>query len=300
MLLTKDKVSFIIIFIVLNCLLCKKGVEAAGTEILRKGNSFIKIKEISEENKSVYGEPDHPCSLSEKEIAALLSNISFQKKGILGSEKTERVFSGINLKQVLAPLLAKGFARVNSNQYLLVYNSLARSFFKNKHNYFCTFVVNNNLYVIFGRIHHDLTFPYFDEENIVRNGIEFENPMDEKKTGFWQLIPSPGLYLRPGRENVLIIPVDRKDTFLAADKKKNYTAEFPKKKLNDKGSTIISGDDNRKPVDAGNNTKEDVSYSLKEQLRLLKNLLEEGLISDENYERKKNELLDEYFGAAKK
>jgi len=38
-----------------------------------------------------------------------------------------------------------------------------------------------------------------------------------------------------------------------------------------------------------------VQQPLKEQLRFLKSLLEEGLISDENYERKKNELLDKHF-----
>ncbi len=299
MLFKKDKLFLISFLIILNSLFFSmKEVKATGEMILRDGNSFVKIKELNKRSKAIYGELDHPYSFSEHEIINSLSDISFQKKGIFAPGKTEHVFSRADLEQVLAPLLVEGFARVNPTQYLLVYNSLTRSFLKNKHNYFCMFVMNHNLYILFGRIHQDLTHPYFDEENIVKNGIEFENPMDEKKPGLWKLVPSSGQYLKSDQEYILVIPINenKKDPLISKDDKNRYTPNALRKKSNDKGNVIDNIEDSKIPVNTDSKTEDSVSYSLKEQLKLLKSLLNEELISNENYERKKNELLDEYFG----
>ena len=279
----------------------KENVRAADKTILRNGNSLIKIKELNDKYKATYGTFNHPYSFSEDGIIDIFSNIFFQEKGIFSHGKTERVFSDADLTYTLSPLLVEGFAQLRPTQYLLVYNSLPRTYLKNKHNYFCLFVVGQDLYVVFGRIHQELSHPYKDEENLIKMGIEFENPMDFKSGPLWKLIPVSGQSLHPDRENILIIPLSIKaEEFVVAEEEKKVE---PKKILQKEQDTREVSSDltikNNIPVDvtAGDETKQKEAqwHLLKEQLRFLKSLLEEGLISNENYEKKKNELLDKCF-----
>src|SRR3972149_1562091 len=225
----------------------------------------------------------------------------FLGKGIIGYGKTERVFSDADLAHVLAPLLMEGFMQLGPTQYLLVYNSLARPYLKSKHNYFCIFVANQNLYIAFGRIHQELSYRYSDEENLIKNGIEFENPMEVKKGPLWKLIPAAGQSMHPNRENVLTIPLIRHDgdSSVREGTKKVVSKKSPQKKQNNE--SIYSGHtaENTTPPNTTENSSSKqtgaVQQPLKEQLRFLKSLVDEGLISGENYERKKNELLDKHF-----
>ncbi|MDN3512778.1 MAG: hypothetical protein NG747_00075 [Candidatus Brocadia sp.] len=269
--------------------------------IIRKGNSFVKIKEFDESFKITNGSLNHPYHFSEKELTDIFSQIFFQEKGILGSKKTKQVFSEGDMALVLSPLLVTGFAQLKPTQYLLVYNSLTRSYIKNKHNYFCLFAVGQNLHIVFSRIHQELTRPYTDEENIIINGIEFEYPMNIRKGALWKLSPVSGQSVQPDRENILIIPLSRHDSDLlvsGTDKKGAFKKPVQEKESNGEsvsGFTLKGNSADNEAVNDGMNQTGETSRVLKERLRLLKNLLEEELISHENYEKKKGELLDKYF-----
>lgn len=300
--LGRNKVFLFLGMVFVICLFpCEKIIQAADEIISRKGNSYIKIKELSNRDRVMYGTFNHPYSFSEKEITETFSTLYFQGKGIIGYGKTERVFSDADLAYVLAPLLMEGFMQLGPSQYLLVYNSLTRPYLKSKHNYFCIFVANQNLYVVFGRIHQELSYRYSDEENLIKNGIEFENPMEVKKGPLWRLIPAAGQSMHPNRENVLMIPLIRHDgdSSVREDTGKVVSKQSPQKKQNNE--SIYSGHiaENTAPLNTTENSNSKqtgaVQQPLKEQLRFLKSLLEEGLISGENYERKKNELLDKHF-----
>lgn len=299
--LGRNKVFLFVGMIFMICLFpYEKIIQAADEIISRKGNSYIKIKELSNRDRVMYGTFNHPYSFSEKEIVEIFSNIYFQGKGIIGYGKTERVFSDADLAYVLAPLLMEGFTPLGPTQYLLVYNSLTRPYLKSKHNYFCIFVANQNLYIAFGRIHQELSYRYSDEENLIKNGIEFENPMDVKKGPLWRLIPAAGQSMHPNRENVLMIPLIRHDgdSSVREDTGKVVSKQSLPEKRNNKGVYGQTTEDIA-PLNTTENSSSKqtgaVQEPLKEQLRFLKSLLEEGLISGENYERKKNELLDKHF-----
>ena len=305
--LYKHKLFLIAIIIIMDFFFLYQGnITTADETIVRKGNSFIKIKELNERSKATYGSLNHPYSFSEKELVDIFSHIFFQEKGILGYGKTEQVFTDADLAFILSPLLVEGFAQLKPTQYLLVYNSLTRSYLKNKHNYFCLFMVGQDLHITFSRIHQDLTRPYIDEENIIKNGIEFENPMDIKKGALWKLIPGSGQKLQPDRENTLIIPISSHpaDSLITERDKKSSIKEVSQKRQDNKVDVSDLSEPNRISVNTGENDeakqKNEVSNSLREQLRFLKNLFEEGLISNENYEKKKNDLLDKYFEVSPK
>ncbi len=298
----RNTVSLFLGIVFVMCLFpCKNIIQAADEIISRKGNSYIKIKELSNRDRLMYGTGNHPYGFSEKEIGEILSTIYFQGKGIIGYGKTERVFPDADLAYVLAPLLMEGFTLLGPTQYLLVYHSLTRPYLKSKHNYFCIFVANQNLYIVFGRIHQELSYRYSDEENLIKNGIEFENPMEVKKGPLWRLIPAAGQSMHPNRENVLMIPLIRHDghSSVREDTGNVVSKQSPQKKQNNE--SIYSGHtaENTTPLNTTENSSSKqtgaVQQPLKEQLRFLKSLLEEGLISGENYERKKNELLDKHF-----
>ena len=294
---SKNKLFLIMGITIASCFFfLHENVRAANETILRKGNSFIKIKELSDKYKAVYGTFNHPYSFPEKGIIDIFSNIFSQEKGIISYGKTERVFSDADLAYVLAPLLVEGFAQLRPTQYLLVYNSLFRSYLKNKHNYFCLFVVNQNLYIVFGRIHQELTRPYKDEENFIINAIEFENPMDISNP-LWNIVPVSGQSILPDRKNILVISIGKRvEGFVStkSDKKVEPEKFLQKEQVNKKGPSDLTIESNI-PVDVTTKQKDAEWHLLKEQLRFLKSLLEEGLISNENYEKKKNELLDKYF-----
>ena len=299
--LGRNKVFLFLGMVFMICLFpCEINIQAADEIISRKGNSYSKIKELSNRDRVMYGTFNHPYSFSEKEIIEIFSNIYFQGKGIIGYGKMERVFSDADLAHVLAPLLMEGFTLLGPTQYLLVYNSLTRPYLKSKHNYFCIFVANQNLYIAVGRIHQELSYRYSDEDNLIKNGIEFENPMDVKKGPLWRLIPAAGQSMHPNRENVLTIPLVGHDggSSVREDTGKVVSKKSLPEQRNNKGVYGQTTEDTA-PLNTTENSSSKqtgaVQQPLKEKLRFLKSLLEEGLISDENYERKKNELLDKHF-----
>lgn len=298
----KHRVFFVAFIVIVNYFLFYRETYSAANEtILRNENSFMKIKELNESSQSIYGRFNHPYHFTEKELTDLFSQIFFQEKGMLSSQKTIQVFSAADLSFVLSPLLVTGFEQLKPTQYLLVYNSLTRSYVKNKHNYFCLFVVGQNLYIVFSRIHHELTRPYTDEENIIVQGIEFENPMSIKKGALWKLSPVPGQSVQPDRENTLIIPLRKHESIpvVAKAEQKVASKKPAQEKESDRESTLgfatKSKSADKVAVNDGMKQAGETSHVLKEHLRLLKSLFEEKLISNEDYEKRKNELLDNYF-----
>ena len=200
----------------------------------------------------------------------------------------------------MAPSADGGFyALLGPTQYLLVYNSLTRPYLKSKHNYFCIFVANQNLYIAFGRIHQELSYRYSDEENLIKNGIEFENPMEVKKGSLWRLIPAAGQSMHPNRENVLMIPLIGHDGGSSVREDTGKVVSKNPCRRNETIKVFMVRQQKILPLNTIENSSLKqtgaVQQPLKEQLRFLKSLLEEGLISGENYERKKNELLDKHF-----
>lgn len=299
--LGKSKIFSAVVIMVVTCFFFTGISEAANDPILKNGNSFIKIKKLPSKYKDLYATFNHPYYLSEKQIMEIFSNVFYREKGIFGQGDTGRVFYDYDLAYVLSPLLAEGLSLLEPTQYLLVYNSLTRSYLKNKHNYFCIFVADQNLHIVFGRIHNDLARPYDDEENVVNSAIEFENPMDMKKGPLWKLVPAAGQSLHPYRENILIIPLERNDSnTLVTDTDQKFTHKKPllkrqaPKEVRQDFATENTVPDNE-TTSEGIKKRDTAPHSLKEHLRLLKSLLEEGLISGENYEKKKNELLDKHF-----
>lgn len=298
----KHRVFFAVFIVIVNYFLFyRETCSAANETILRNKNSFIKIKELNESSQAIYGRFNHPYHFSENELTDLLSQIFFQEKGILGSHKTKEVFSAGDLSLVLSPLLVTGFAQLKPTQYLLVYNSLTRSYVRNKHNYFCLFVVGQNLHIVFSRIHQELTRPYTDEENIIIQGIEFENPMSIKKGALWTLSPVSGQSVQPDRENTLIIPLQKHESIpIIAEAEQKVAFKKPVPEEESAGESAPGFATKRKSADTvavndGMKQAGETSHLLKEHLRLLKSLFEEKLISNEDYEKKKNELLDNYF-----
>lgn len=298
----RNKVFLFVGVVCVICMLSYTNTSQAVDEIFsRKGNSYSKIMELSDKDRARYGTFNHPYSFSEKEMIEIFSHIYFQAKGIIGYGKTERVFSDADLVSVLAPLLVEGVMQLRPSQYLLVYNSLTRPYLKSKHNYFCIFVANHNLYIVFGRIHQELLYRHSDEENLIANMIDFESPMDIKKGPLWKLIPTKGQLIPPDRENVLVIPLVRHvvDSSVRKDAGKAVSIQPPRKNENNESIISTQAAEITTPLKAAENSLPaqtvDEQQSFKEKLKFLKSLREEGLISDENYETKKKELLDKYF-----
>lgn len=280
---------------------------------------------------------DHPCELAGNVLTNALSYIYYEERGLLRKKITVRVFQDDEIRK-LVPLIVQAFSVATPTQVVTVSSYSERMILTDQQNYCILFVSEHSLNIAFSRIHMFQTYNDTMSEK-KRNTMAKENPAAINHSRFWKLIPSPGQRLEPNHENWLVIDlsnemyqqpvahrvgtVDEKikvgtselDARLKRLEQKISNAGVPKQIESASPAKEVRSESKiknkliilRELVNDGVISEEDYNYkkakmlreamsdmSIKEQLRETKDLKSEGLITEDDYNEKKKELLDQF------
>jgi hypothetical protein len=209
------------------------------------------------------------------------------------------VFREDELQNILPPIIS-AFSMANDSQDILVFSSPHNVILANTRSYFSMFMTNNELNIVFSTIKSKKSW-LTDGRAIQMNTYSrnsnkyiFKDPLDVKRSSRWRLVPMEGQRFTPGRPNWLII---------------DFTYYGHSNLFGRAGSDNVSDNISDNSIEAGSSVSaierkvrinENVieekkkNQGVRDKLRKLKVLKDEGLISEEDYKKRKKELLGKF------
>lgn len=326
-----------LLFMGIVCMMCLCKFSDACADTYTDGRIVVKHEELPVKKNGRPIQFNHPYELAGNVITNALSYIYFEEKGLLKKKGTLRVFQDDEIRK-LVPLIVQALSVATPTQVVTVSSYSERMLLTDQQNYCAVFISERNLNIAFSRIHMFQSYNDAMSEK-KRYATAKENPSRISHSRFWKLIPSAGQRLEPSHENWLVIDLSNEmyqqpvaQRIGTVDEKiKVGTSELDARlrKLEEKMGTAgetkihksttpvreIRGESKiksklvilREMVDEGIISEEDYDYkkakmlreamgdmSIKEQLQEIKDLKSEGLISEDDYNEKKKELLDQF------
>ena len=303
----------------------------------KEGMITVKHEELPVKKDGRRIQFNHPCKMVGNVITNALSYIYYEERGLLKKKGSLRVFQDDEIKK-LVPLIVQAFSVATPAQVVVVSSYSERMLLTDQQNYCILFISDHSLNIAFSRIHMFQTYNDAMSEK-KRNTMLKENPATINHSRFWKLVPTSAQRLEPDHENWLVIdlsdvmyqqPVAQR-VGTVDEKIKTGTSELDTrlKRLEERlSNTGVSKELEptssareihseskiknkliilRELVNDGVISEEDYDYkkakmlreamsdmSVKEQLREIKDLQSEGLITEDDYNEKKKELLDQF------
>ncbi len=263
------------------------------TTIFSKGKTYVKLEEMRSTKGTSKTFFDHPKYLRSDILPSVLASIYFKEKGIKGWGKEQNVFQESELFNIVPPI-TDAFSRVAPSQYVLAnsnYNK-GKGFFKSElYTIFGLFVSKDKLNVVFSRIQYEPIVEKGESAIFTNPEAVYTDPFSIKKNPFWKIILRPGQRFKKGYSNWLIIDLEE-GSFVEKEEYGKEVAlsgqlEVPNARGEQEGSKVS---DTREIV-SGSPKRVETKLSIKDQLLELKELETSGLITREDYERRKAEIL---------
>ncbi|MDP6924924.1 MAG: SHOCT domain-containing protein [Candidatus Scalindua sp.] len=254
-------------------------------------NTSVEIREELDENGNVIKKNyNHPYYFTAGGLTNILSSIFYTQKNImLGTKGKQRLYQKAELQVIIPPILS-AFSMANDSQDILVLSTVDKVLLADSQSYFSMFISNNELNIVFSDILNKKSFR--DGQSFRKsNKSKFKDPFEVKRSGHWKLIPMEGQRFAPGHQNWLIFDLSSNLFGVAANgNSRGGNANNNPSHTDSRARTI-----ERKIRTSNNFIEEKQKYSdVRDKLKELKVLSDEGLISDEDYELKKKELLNEF------
>jgi len=253
-------------------------------------NASVEIREeLDEKGDVIKKHYNHPYYFTGSGLANILSSIYYtQKSLILGSKGKKQLYKKEELQNIIPPIIS-AFSMANDSQDILVFSTSDKVLLADAQSYFSMFVSNNELNIVFSDI---LNKKSVSDGRAFRksNKSKFKDPFDVKRSSRWNLIPMEGQRFAPGHQNWLIIDLSSNLFGVAGSGNISNNANDSSIQVGGRARTI-----ERKVRTSNNFIKEKQKYQdVRDKLRELKVLSDEGLISEKDYELKKKELLNEF------
>jgi len=288
------KIRLISLFVVLsgavNCtnynpFVLKGQVQDQYDNIFNEGKTYIRLEELKSTKGASKTFLDHPQYLSKDMLASVLSSIYFKEKGIKGWSKEQYVFHESELLK-LTSHIEGAFTRASPSQYILVnsnYTKGKRLFKSEVYTIFGLFVSSDKLNVVFSRIQYEGIINKGRDKTFVDSGdTAFVDPFSITKNPFWKINIRSGQRLKKGHDNWLIIDLEKDALAKKEDHEKKVAPSDKQEGVKVYGT---------KEKVSGSPKRVETKLSIKDQLLELKELETSGLITREDYERRKAEIL---------
>ena len=252
-------------------------------------NTSVEIREELDENGNVIKKNyNHPYYFTAGGLTNILSSIFYTQKNLmLGTKGKQRLYQKAELQVIIPPILS-AFSMANDSQDILVFSTVDKVLLADAQSYFSMFISNNELNIVFSDIQNKKSV---NDGRAFRknNKAKFKDPFEVKRSGRWNLIPMEGQRFAPGHQNWLIFDLSSNLFGVAGNGSSNNANNNPSQ--TDSRSRTIE-----RKVRTSNNfiEKKEKYQDVRDKLKELKVLSDEGLISDEDYELKKKELLNEF------
>ncbi|MCP5007297.1 MAG: SHOCT domain-containing protein [Planctomycetes bacterium] len=262
----------------------------AGLNVYNTGKSYVKLKEssVKEAESGLYF--DHPKFLRNDYVTNAMSSVFFKERGIKGWGKEQNVFQESELLNLL-PHVTGALSKASPSQYAIVtshYQKGKSKFLKTElYTIFAVFVANEKLNIRFSRIQYVPVLENDDDGIFTGNRVVFTDPFSLKSNPSWKLITRPGQRLKEGYSNWLVI--DLQEDALVKEEQKSSVSPH-----NVEGVGHVQEKRETLRIDEGNSTStfhREARTSIKDQLVELKELEKTGLITSEDYDRRKAEIL---------
>lgn len=255
-----------------------------GATIQEQGISVELREQLDETDTVIKKDFDHPYYFTQEGLNKILSSVYFRKRGYLTGKGRKKLFREEELQKIVPPIV-NAFAMATDSQDILVLSSSDKILLTDNQSYFSMFIKDEELNIVFGAIKSKKS--YNDSKAFSgRNTNKLEDPLEAKGSSFWSIIPMGGQRLHKGYKNWLLVDLSNDMFGVTGDAKIGGEVRSPKMNLSSMGSKLVTDE---RLVEEKNKYQ-----SVREKLRGLKDLKDEGLISDEDYEVKKKELLGEF------
>ena len=253
-------------------------------------NASVEIREeLDEKGDIIKKNYNHPYYFTAGGLTNILSSIYYtQKSIILGSKGKKQLYKKEELQNIIPPIIS-AFSMANDSQDILIFSTSDKVLLADAQSYFSMFVSNNELNIVFSDILNKKSIS--DGRSFRKsNKSKFKDPFDVKRSGRWNLIPMEGQRFAPGHRNWLIIDLSSSLYGVAGSGNISNNVNDNPLQVGGRERSI-----ERKVRTSNNFIEEKQKYQdVRDKLRELKVLGEEGLISEKDYELKKKELLNEF------
>ncbi len=255
-------------------------------------NASVEIREeLDEKGNVIKKNHNHPYYFTAGGLANILSSIYYKRKSIImGSKGRKQLYKQEELQNIIPPIIS-AFSMANDSQDILVFSTSDKVLLADAQSYFCIFVSNNELNIVFSDI---LNKKSISDGRAFRksNKKKFKDPFEVKRNSSWELIPMEGQRFAPGHRNWLIIDLSSN---LYGTPASGNVSDSDNTDDQSSSSGVRARAVERKVRSNKNFIEEKKKYQeVREKLKELKVLNDEGLISEEDYELKKKELLGEF------
>jgi len=211
---------------------------------------------------------DHPAELTTEQVAKLLTAAEYEEFSFMAWRSKGRVFIDSEVEKLAKPL-AEALAQATPNQWVhfAVTGQKVELFFKTRHltDGIC-FIQDGRFNLVLGNMNVELINP--DKELYKRD------PRDRLYTDSLRLKVKPDL-------GIALPPIVQGDPWLEKERRNWLTYDLVK--------FFAAGEPAAEPVEATPEPQPDAT----ERLQKLKELYDNGLISEEEYEQKRKEILED-------
>lgn len=276
-------------------------LRAESNPIYKDGDTYVELKD-AEDLKGASGPFSHPYIIDVEKLKKVLSSISFREKGVLSTKGGGKVFTKTETER-LASLISDALSKSTADEYLYVYSPRGRPLLNDLETVFSLFVIDEDMNIAFSRVQARI-------ENVPgsnRSKTPSKDPTSMKDGGFWELAVGDGQKYKEGHRNWLIINLREKafDVKPPAASMPQEEGEYDSysrtdpvmeerlKKIEEQIG-LTSPDNSAPPVQVQPSTPSssgDDDGNMNQKFRDLKELLDNDLISPEDYQYKKKELL---------
>ena len=253
----------------------------------------VDIRErLDEEGNVIKKSFNHPYSFTEARLANILSSVYYKGGEYITGKREKRVFRKEELQNIIPPIIS-AFSMANDSQDILVFSSPHKGLLADTRSYFSMFITNNELNIVFSTIKSKKS--RISDARAIQMGTysrsdktKFKDPLDVKRDSRWSLVPMEGQRLESERQNWLIIGFTNYGD-------SNLFGRAGSDNVSD--NSIEAGSSVRaieREVRTNENVIEEKNQGVRNKLRKMKVLKDEDLISEEDYEKKKKELLGKF------
>lgn len=292
----KPALLFIMILVFVGCSatkLYKKGDHKKSKivgAVIQDQETSVEIREEVDGNGNVIMKGfNHPYYFAEEGLSNILSSIYYKEKGMLRGSGRRKLFRSEELQKIV-PAIINAFSMATDSQDILVFSTSHKVLLSDRQSYFSMFIVENELNIAFSTINSKKSL---NERKSYRlgNKSKLKDPLTVKKgtigmLSYWSLVPMGGQRLRKGYDTWLIVDMTN-DLYGLASADDTDSGLTP-------ASGSMKGIQQRVAADSNFANEKKKYQNVREKLRELKSLKDDGLISEEDYDEKKQELLNQF------